>query len=274
MMMNAGVAKERTGAALIFVFITLISLTVVVLAFVTMVHYEIRSSAAGLRNMQAFYIAEAGIAKARWALTIGQEPVGWGEEDEPFGEGPYEGTYTVTTVDNGDGTYTIESEGYIPDDNDPIAKRKAVQRNIQVSAGGDGPNLSLTAVASASSAQGGNTANKSNDGLSNTKWKSNISNGSWLKHDFASQIDFDKIVFDGNQIASYQIQYSTDNVAYQPVSNPVESPGGAVSFDSVTARYLKLNVNGNRPEVNELEAYDTGSAPGVSLGLGKFVTFW
>ena len=97
MIMKMAVAGERTGAALIFVFITLVSLTVVVLAFVTMIHYEIRSSAAGWRNMQAFYIAEAGIAKARWALTTGQEPVGWGEEDEPFGEGSYAGTYTVTS---------------------------------------------------------------------------------------------------------------------------------------------------------------------------------
>jgi len=47
----------------------------------------------------------------------------------------------------------------------------------------------------------------------------------------------------------------------------VESPAWTFTFDSVSARYVKLEVYGNKPEVNELETYG-----GAGLGQGKFGT--
>ena len=254
---------RKTGAALILTFIVLVSLTLVALAFATMINYEIRGAGVGLRNMQAFYIAEAGRSRARWALTAGGEAVGWGESDVSFGEG----TYTVTTADNGDGTYAITSQGYIPDDVNPIAKRRVIERNtplVEI-------NLSLTATASASSTLGIFVAANANDGDSLTQWKSAVNNGSWLKLDFGSPTTFDKVVIDGGLIDSYAIEYSTDDITYLPVTNLVESPLWTFTFDSVSAQYLRLSVNGNRPEVNELKSYDSAE---ILLGQGTFVTSW
>lgn len=259
---------SKNGAAFIFCFIVLISLTVIALAFITMIHYEMKSAQAGMHNMQAFYLAEAGLARARWALTAEGEAVGWSEADISLGEG----TYSVTTTDNGDGTYTISSEGYVPDDTNPKAKRLVEERNIQVGAG-DGTNLSLAASASASSVQGVNTADKAIDGNGASKWKSSVNNGSWLKLDFGSGTTVDKIIYDGSKIDSFTLQYSNDDAVYQPVTNASESPSGTVTFDSILAQYLRFNVNGNKPEVNELESYDSSSGS-LTLGQGNFITSW
>ncbi len=257
--------EKEKGAILILTFIVLVTLTVIVLAFASMVSDEIGSTGAGLMNMRAFYIAEAGLAKARWELTAGGETAGFGEEDISFGAG----TYTFTTTDNGDNTITIVSEGYIPDDINPVAKRRVIEKDIPITF----TNLSLSATASASSVQGPNTADRAIDGDSGTRWKSSVNNGSWLKLDFLSSITFDRITFDGTKIDTYAIMYSGDDIAYQAVTNPVESPAGTVTFDAVLARYLRFDVNGNRPEVIELETFDVaGSEP--TLGQGKFVTSW
>ena len=255
--------RER-GAALILTFIILIGLSAIAFAFLTMISYEIKSVGTGLRNMQTFYIAEAGWAKARWALTTGAESIGWGETDVSFGGG----TYTVITVDNGDNTSTITSDGYIPDDANPIAQRRVIERNISATSG---PNLSLTATASTSSVQGTNTADKSNDEDGVTKWKSLVKNGSWLKHDFGSSVTFDRIIYTGTKIDSFSIMYSNDDAIYSAVTSSVESPAGTVTFDAVSARYLRFDVNGNRPEVDELETYNTSTG---GLGQGTFVTSW
>lgn len=256
------------GTALILTIIILLSLTVVALAFTTMIHYEINAAGVGLRNMQAFHIAEAGLAKARWALTTGEQELPWEEEDTSFGEG----TYTVTAVDNEDGTCTITSSGYIPDDTNPIAQRQVVEKDITVTSG-SGTNLSLAATATASSEQGSNTADKSNDGSSSSKWQSNVNNGSWLKHDFGSSTTFDQIVVDGSKIDSYTIEYSDNDIDYSEVDNLVEDPAWTFTFDQVSARYLRFSVNGKQPAVNELETYDTSEGT-TTLGKGEFVTSW
>jgi Tfp pilus assembly protein PilX len=131
----------RRGAALIVTFVILVGLTLAALGLMTLVGHEIRGAGKGLLNMQAFYIAEAGLAKARWALTTDGQSVGWGEADVSFGKG----TYTVTTVDNGDDTYTITSDGYIPNDTAPWVKRRVIA--YDAAAGFDaGDNLSALTV--------------------------------------------------------------------------------------------------------------------------------
>ncbi len=258
----------KKGAILIIVFIMLVGLSGVALAFLTLTGDEIKASGTGLWNMQALYIAQAGLAKARWALTEAEETVGWGESGVAFGEG----TYTVTTVDNGDSTYTITSEGYVPNGTNPLAKRRVIEKNIPVTPASEN-NLSSGATVSASSEQGINTVDKAIDGQSKTRWRSNVSNGSWLKLDFAGPTVFNWIVYTGSSIDLYTLEYSDDDSVYSAVTNAVESPAGTVSFDSVTARYIRFSVNGNRPAVNEFETYN-GAAVGVSLDRGKFSTSW
>ncbi|MCQ9206419.1 MAG: discoidin domain-containing protein [Omnitrophica bacterium] len=260
--------KNKKGALLIWVFIVIVGLSGMAFAYMTLVRYEIISAGTELWNAQAFYLAEAGLAKARWALTDGEEAVGWGDADVELGG---EGTYTVTTADNGDGTYTITSSGYVPDDTNPLAQRRVVEENIGTSSAAS--NLSLTATASASSAQATFTAANAIDGDSGTQWKSSIANSSWLKLDFGSSKTFDRVVYDGTKIDSFSIEYSANNIAWNPVTNPVEAPAGTVSFDSVSVQYLRFNVNGNKPEINELETYDIAGG-GTSLGQGTFITSW
>lgn len=261
--------KDKRGAALIFVFIIFVGLSSMALAFLIMINYQIRSIATGVENMKAFNIAEAGRAKARWALTEGGESVGWGESDKPFGDG----TYTVTTVDNGDDTCTITSEGYIPDSANPVARRRVVEEDIPTTSGL--LNLSLDAAATASSSQGQNTPEKAIDGdPTTTRWRSSVDGASWLKLDFGSSTTFDRIVYTSAKITTYTIQYSNDDSVYIGVTNPVENPAGTVNFDSVSARYLRFNVNGNRPSVYELETYNSAGGATPTLGQGKFITSW
>lgn len=261
--------EREKGVALILTFIVFVGLSVIAFAFLTMITYETRSTGTGLRNMQAFYIAEAGRAKARWALTVGEEtPGAWGEEDIALGEG----TYTVTTTDNGDDTCTITSYGYIPDDTNPVAQRRVVEADI-TSGFGELTNLSLDATAFASSK---NLESKNaNDGDAGTIWKADKDDDdAWLKLDFGSSTTFDRVVVNGQKnINSVTIEYSNDGTDYDEVTNLVESPAWTFTFDSVLAQYLKFNIDSTKtPEVNELETYDTNEEISVTLGRGKFIT--
>lgn len=257
----------KKGSALILVFIVLVTLSAIVFAFLVLTGDEIKASGAGINNMRAFYAAEAGRAKARWALTAGAQAAGWGETQEPFGSG--EGKYIVTTAYSDapvNQHITIISTGYIPDEVSFLARREVIESSVPRTGG---PNLSLGAAATASSTQGGNTADRAVDGLTNTFWRSSVDNGSWLRLDFGVPTAFDQVIVSGSKIDSYLIEYSTDNVTYQAVTNLVESPAWTFSFDLVTGRYLRFSVNGNRPSIVELETYNSATG---GLGQGSFST--
>ncbi len=120
--------RSKRGVALLSAFIVMVTLSTMTLAFLSMVKDDIKRNGSEQADLQANYIAKAGLAKARWALTTSGQAVGWGETDTAFGTG----TYTVTTTDNGDSTYTIISEGYIPNDTNPVAQRRVEERNVPV----------------------------------------------------------------------------------------------------------------------------------------------
>lgn len=274
--------KTERGSALLTVFIVLVTLSAITLAFLNMVKDDIKRSGSEQADLKSYYIAEAGLAKARWALTTGGQAVGWTEADAAFGAG----TYTVTTTDNGDGTYTIISEGYLPTDTNPIAKRRVTEKNITAASSGL-TNLSLGATATASSSKGGSTPGDANDGASNTKWTANgtpsVGSPQWLAIDFGSSKTFDRVVFDeplGNQITSYQIQYSTNGSSWSAVSGTAASRVGTittVNFTAVTARYHRIYITASikkDPSISEYESYDTNESVSMILGQGKFVTTW
>ncbi len=277
-----GSMGEERGAALIAAFVVLVGLTIIALAFVTMVSDDIKNAGAALIDAKAYYVAEAGLAKARWALTTGGQSVGWGESDISFGAG----TYTVTTTNNGDGTSTVVAEGYLPNDTNPLAQRRVEERNIPVTTSGL-TNLSLTATASASSYKGADTPDRANDGSSSTKWRAdgNPSAGSpqWLAMDLGSAAAFDRVAFDepsGNKITAYQIQYSSNGSIWSAVSDAVETINGRVTtvdFDAVTVRYQRIYITAStrrNPAIAEYETYNSNETQSIILGQGKFVTSW
>lgn len=269
--------RSRRGVALLSAFIVMVTLSTMALAFLNMVKDDIKRTGADQTDAQAYYIAKAGLAKARWALTTSGQAVGWGETDTAFGAG----TYTVTTTDNGDSTYTIISEGYVPNDTNPIAKRRVEERSISVSTSSL-TNLSPGATASASSYDGTNTPGKAIDGLTSTRWEANdtasVGNPQWLAVNLGSSKTFNRVIFNeaSNRITAYQIQYSANGSSWSAVSGAVASSAGnvtTVDFNAVTAQHhrIYITVSDNDPRIREFESYNIAS---VTLGQGKYVTKW
>lgn len=265
--------RNKKGVVLILVFMIMAFLTVAAVVFLYMTSVRTKGSGLELASAQAFWVAEAGLAKAKWALTTDGQAVGWGETTSPFGAG--KGTYVVAAAYSdppANQHVTITSDGYIPDDTGYVAKRRAVESDIAFE---ESDNLSLGATATASSESGGHPAGDAVDGQSNTKWGASNKDDAWLKLNFGSATAFDRVVINGqNNINSVTIYYSNNDIAYTSVTNLTESPAWTFTFDSVTAKYLRVNMNvdsNKKATVNELETYDTAQG---GLGQGEFSTLW
>jgi len=230
-----------------------------------------------LHDAQAFYIAEAGLQRARQQLVAEVWSAG-NSYTESFGAGEYE----VTIVDNGDSTYTVTSNAYIPDSTNTIAQRQAVASSIPVTTGSG--NLSLSATASASSSQGSFTPAKANDADTGTFWRAQTQgNGQWLAMDHGSATTVDQIlVKEEDKIDGVNIQSSSDGSSWTTVSglSVTESPAKTwtADFTATSARYFRgvftASASNQRVSVQEFESYDT-SVSGVSLdGEGTFTTAW
>jgi hypothetical protein len=258
-------AGDKRGLALVFVLIILVALVGVVLSFWYMVDSELKSTGASLANVQAFYIAEAGRAKVRYALTTGGKNVPYSETDISFGNG----TYTVTAVYSDPPTnqhVTITSDGYVPNSAKPVAKRRVVEKDIPLG----GVNLSLGSTATASATQGNNDPSNAIDGKANTKWVSSAKGTSWLQLDYGSAKTIGRVVVSGSKIDACVIQYSNNGSTWVSVLNPLGSIPGTMTFTPVTARYLGLNISGNKPQVNEFGSYTTSGTG--ALNKGEFST--
>ena len=256
--------RNRKGVILIFVLIILVALMGVALAFWYAINSEIRSAGASFANAQAFYIAEAGLSKARQALTAGGQAVPYTETDMPFGRG----TYTVSVAYSDpplNKRVIITSNGYIPDSTKPVAQRQVVEKNASFTSE-SAQNLSVGATPSVSSNPG--KASNINDGKSASQWKADGKDAwEWAKLDFGGQKQLDKVVINGDKIDQRMIEYSNDGANWHAVANLVENPAWTFIFDEVSARYLRFSVYGNKPEINEFETYS-----GERLGQGKFST--
>jgi len=240
-----------------------------------MVNSEIESAGAGLANARAFYMAETGRAKARWALTTGAQSVGWGETSSPFGAG--KGTYIVTTASPTDAQHVnITSDGYFPVyGTNPVAQRRVVENNIEL---GSGTNLSRDTngtVASASDHHGNDTEDKAIDGTNNTGWVAKDKGGSAsLTLTYSSANTVSRVVVNGSNIASIMVQYSNNNSSWTNVSNASGALPGIQTFTPITAKYLRLSMvssSGKRAQVNEFESY-SGAGGATTLSQGKFGT--
>ena len=231
-----------------------------------------------LHDKQAFYIAEAGWQRARQALsaaTWSAATGGGNTYSESFGAGEYR----VTIVDNGNSTYTITSEGYVPSQTNTQAKRKIVETNLSVSTS-SGSNLSLTATASASSSHGGDVPANAKDGNLSTIWRSDTNgSGSWLAMDYGSATSLDKVIIkEDNNIDGLTIEWS-DNASSWTVASGlsvVESPSQTwtATFTAVSHRYFRsrfTSVPSSSPaRVKEMESYSTST----TYGTGAVTTTW
>lgn len=254
--------KNRGFAAILALFF-LLAMSGLALALITMYKSQVKITGADILDTRAFYVAEAGRAKARYALTAGGEAVGWTETASPFGAG--NGTYVVTTEYGNppaNTSITIVSDGYIPNNTSPIARRSVKETGI-TGGGASGGNLSIGSTATASSSQGGQGPARAIDNNNGTQWRSNVNGSSWIKIDYGTQKTFNRaILVNTTNITSETFAYSDNNINWTNIA-VTESPDGTYTFTPVTARYIRLTATGNRPRIGEFQTY---SSSGLTHG--------
>jgi hypothetical protein len=245
------------------------------------------NSVAGAKNQfldrQAFYLAETGWQRARQAIAAGTWTAG-NTYLESFGPGQYQ----VAIVDNGNGTYTMTSDSYIPTQafcaaNPQLctARRRVVETAVPVTL--SGTNLSLSATASASSEQSSHPAVDANDGSTSSFWRALLpGSGQWLRMDYGSSLTLNQVVIDENGgIAGLSaVEYSNDGSSWTGVPGLSVSSSGSGSnqtwtadFTAAGAQYFRVTFTATgltqRVSVDEFQSY--GSA---TLGQGSFTTTW
>ena len=264
------------GAALLLALLMMLVLAGLATAVGIFSHNSLLTGKSQLLDKQAFYTAEAGWQRARQAL-MAQTWTAASSPGNTYTESFGPGEYRVTIVDNGDLTYTITAEGYIPNQTATVARRQAIEANVPTRT-----NLSLTATALASSSQGNNLPSNANDGSTATAWVAGtMGSGSWLAMDFGSATTLNQIIIrENDNIDGLTVESSTDASTWTTVSglSVVESPAKrwTANFSSTSARYFRARFtsvpSNKRASVQELESYNTSGA--VTLGKGTFRTQW
>jgi Tfp pilus assembly protein PilX len=260
--------NNKGVVALISLFFVLM-LSGVGLALMSMYADEVRIVNRSWDDLRALALAEAGRARARYMLTTGAASRPWSETASPFGAGS--GTYTVSAPAGS--PFTITSTGYYPSNTAPRAQRVVTETDV-VGGGGGGTNLSTVVgvVATASSVQGGNAANRARDNSGITFWRSNTNGNSWIRLDYGSAKTVSSVTLtNGAGLAVAVVQYSTTGVfPGTPVSGTVGSftnSGGTQSFTQFTARYIFISIpTGNRPQIYEFQTFGPGTLTKGTFG--------
>ena len=276
--------SQERGAALLIALVFMLILVGLATAAAVYSQNSQLTTRAQLLDTQAFYIAEAGVHRARQQLVAGNWASG-STNTESFGGGEY----SVTITDNGScgaGSsgcqYTFTSDAYIPSSTSYVARRELAEGSIPATV--SSTNLSLAATASASSSDGSHTASKANDGDSDSDWRaSTAGNGQWLAMDYGSATTVDRIIVDENDnIDGVNIQYSDDGSSWTTVSglSVVESPSKTwtATFTASSHRYFRAvftaSGSSKKVRVNELESYNTASGSVTFTGAGDYTTQW
>lgn len=272
-----GGREHVSGAALLTTFLLMLVLAGLGTAVSAFARNSQLIGGATLRDQQAFYIAEAGLARARQALAAGtwQAAASPGNSySESFGAGEYQ----VAIVDDGGGEYTITADGYLPDAASPLARRRVAEAGIAVTMS-DGTNYALTATASASSSGASTPASNARDGDLGTRWRASTNGDGWLAMDFGSAQDVNKIIVreDAN-INGIVVEYSDNGTTWTAVAGQsvIESPSRTwtATFAAASHRYVRASIdapNNQRPSVNELQCY---LASVSALGQGEVTATW
>ena len=268
-------AQRERGAALFITFLLMLVLAGLAFAVGTLAHNSMVSGKTQLLDRQAVWIAEAGWQRARQAVVAGT----WSAATSPgntYTESLGAGEYAVTIVDNGDSTDTITSDGYVPSQTTYVARHRRVENAVPVN--NTSTNQSLTATASASSSQGGNTPDKANDGNNGTSWRADTTgSGEWLAMDYGSPRTLNQVVvLEQENIDGLTIDVSCDGSSWSgaPGLSVVESPAQTwtATFSPIRWRYVRARFTsvpvGNRARVREMQSF----AP--QLGFGSVRSQW
>jgi hypothetical protein len=240
---------------------------------------------AQLLDRQAFYIAEAGIERARQALAGGDWALA-STNTESFGAGEY----SVAITDNGDCAVndndceiTITSSAYIPSSTSYQARRQLTEEDIEAEV--INTNLSLTATASASSSQSSHPASDANDDDTGSHWEASTQgSGQWLQMDHGSAVTVDQIVIEENDRIDgiSALEYSDNGSSWTSVSGltVVESPSKTwtCAFTSTSHRYFRATFTASgssrRVSVEEMRHFNTANQTVSFDEPGDYSTTW
>ena len=133
------------------------------------------------------------------------------------------------------------------------------------------PNLALKATAASSANETSNfTQEKANDGNMDTRWSSGTlseSNPQWLRLDFGEPTTFNcvRLFWEKSGGKAYKVQVSDDGNEWTDVANVTDGQpeeARTLTFDEVTARYVRVYVTENFPDIwtcvsiYEMEVYN------------------
>lgn len=283
MISDRPLATGERGAALFTTFLMMLVLSGLAVGIGVFSHNSMVTGASQLQDKRTFYIAEAGWQRARQALSAGTWSAdGTSHTEQPFGAGA--GEYVVTIVNNGDGTYTITSDGYVPSQAVAVARRRIVEASMPVNDTTTNQSRTggTTATASSSQPGAGNTPARAIDNDNETRWSAGTrGSGSWLAINLTGQRAIERILIDEREnIAALTIEMSADGSAWAsiPGLSCSEAPAGSqpatwtCTFPAVRERYFRVRCTsvpaGQRARVEEFESY----AP--QYGFGSVRTQW
>jgi len=198
--------KEKRGVALLIAVLAMLMLTLFAIGFALETGTDIDVGRAYLEKVKTSYIAQAGMNRARNAISLNE--TGWtlsqsvAETITPPAESIGGGEFKVTASSEAvTGKVSITSEGGIPTALTGRTKRIAEEKVI--SRGG-----AVTLTATASTQQAGSLASSAidtNNGGSKysrgTPWRSQAganpgqSQGAWIIIDFGTPVQFDYMIF-------------------------------------------------------------------------------
>ena len=132
------------------------------------------------------------------------------------------------------------------------------------------PNLALKATAASSANETSNfTQEKANDGNMDTRWSSGSveNNPQWLRLDFGEPTTFNcvRLFWEKSGGKAYKVQVSDDGNEWRGVANVTDGQPEetrTITFDEVTARYVRVYVTENFPDIwtcvsiYEMEVYN------------------
>ena len=132
------------------------------------------------------------------------------------------------------------------------------------------PNLALKATAASSANETSNfTQEKANDGNMDTRWSSGSveNNPQWLRLDFGEPTTFNcvRLFWEKSGGKAYKVQVSDDGNEWRDVANVTDGQPEetrTLTFDEVTARYVRVYVTENFPDIwtcvsiYEMEVYN------------------
>jgi CxxC motif-containing protein (DUF1111 family) len=166
----------------------------------------------------------------------------------------------------------------LPSGNAPTAPPPTPVQQLPAGVDMSRPGVAIVPTrATASSSQGGNTADKAMDGnpANNSRWESAQDDNAWLQFDFGTktQIGFMKLVWENAYGKEYAIQVSDDGATWYQLRYMADGKGGTEEFYNLNANVRYVRIQGVKRATQYgfsiLEVYF--KSPGSDNTLGSTV---